>query len=114
MEVADKKKFGEKGILKAEIFLFMILSKLRPQRGKHLSVDRGYQQYLGMNPPSCVLERTSLYGMHSLGKQGVRGMDFEVPCSSDIIVLGPWHYRFYACCFQQWTGIWESVTRSNL
>lgn len=55
MEVADKKKFGEKGILKAEIFLFMILSKLRPQRGKHLSVDRGYQQYLGLQGPVMAL-----------------------------------------------------------
>lgn len=48
MEAAEKKEFGEKGILKAEIFLFMILSKLRPQRGKHHSVDRGYQQCLGL------------------------------------------------------------------
>lgn len=52
MEAADKKEFGEKGILKAEIFLFVILSKLRPQRGKHHSVDRGYRQCLGFRGTS--------------------------------------------------------------
>lgn len=37
---AHKKGFGEEGILKAGIFLFMALSNLGPQRGKHHSVDK--------------------------------------------------------------------------
>lgn len=40
VEAADKKGFGEEGILKADISAFMALFKLRPQRDKHPSVDK--------------------------------------------------------------------------
>lgn len=40
VEAADKKGFGEEGILKTGISPFMVLSKLRPQRDEHHSVDK--------------------------------------------------------------------------
>lgn len=46
VEAADKKGFGEEGILKAGIFFFMALPKLRPQRSDHRSVDK--QRVLAM------------------------------------------------------------------